>query len=151
MAKKQTRRSVSMNWLNYKAVQQSATLRGMTIAGLVEFALGTIGVPVVVHPQQSPALVGANAARRRGTKCAVSPRRSVSINRLNYEAAKQAALVRGVSIAGLLESALGAIGVPVVACPPERAKNGSACRGVQGAPMTEQGNFDGLHRRGLRG
>jgi hypothetical protein len=64
MARKQTRRSVSLNRLNYEAAKQEAASRGMTIAGLVEFALGAIGVPVVAHVQQSPELAGGNAARR---------------------------------------------------------------------------------------
>lgn len=61
MAKKQTRRSVS---LNYEAVKKEAGRRGMTIAGLVEFALGFIGVPVVAHPQQSSDLARTAVARR---------------------------------------------------------------------------------------
>lgn len=134
MAKKQTRRSVSINRLKYEAVQQAAALRGMTVAGLVEFALGTSGVPVVVHPQQSPELVrAAMAAMPPGGKHAMVGRRSVSINRLNYEAAKKAAASRGTTIAGLVDFALGAIGVSVGAHPqqsPELA-GASAARGGQ--------------------
>ena len=44
-------------------------------------------------------------------------RRSVSINRSNYEAAKQEAARRGVSLSALVESGLAAIGVPIVAHP----------------------------------
>jgi predicted DNA-binding ribbon-helix-helix protein len=112
MAKKQTRRSVSMNRLNYDAVRQAAATRKMTVAGLVEFALGAVGVPVVAHLQQSPELVGGTAAG--GVRHSMPSRRSVSINRRNYEAAKKAAASRGMTIAGLVESALGAVGVPVV-------------------------------------
>lgn len=119
MAKKQTRRSVSMNRLNYEAVQQAAAAHGMTVAGLVEFALGTLGVPVVAHPQQSPELAGTIAAGRAKRGAAALPwarrRGSVSINRLNYEAAKKAAAARGMPIAGLVNFALGAIGIPAVA------------------------------------
>lgn len=64
MARKQTRRSVSINRLNYEAAKQVAADRGMTLAGLVEFALGAIGVPVVAHLQQSPELARAILARR---------------------------------------------------------------------------------------
>ena len=64
MAKKQTRRSVSLNRSNYKAAKLEAARRGMTVAGLVEAGLAAIGVLVVVHPQQSPALVRKAAARR---------------------------------------------------------------------------------------
>ena len=113
MAKKQTRRTVSINRPNYEATQRAATLRGMTVAGLVEFALGTIGVPVVVHPQQAPELVGSITARRG--KSSALCRRSVSLNRQNYEAAKREAGVRGMSIAGLIELALRSIGVPGIA------------------------------------
>lgn len=123
MARKQTRRSVSIRRRNYETVQQAAAARGMTIAGLVEDALGTVGVAVVVHPQQSPELVGEITARREGTsRGRMLPRglrRSVSMNRLNYEAAKREATRRGMSIAGLVEEALGAIGVPAGAPQPE--------------------------------
>lgn len=64
MAKKQTRRGVSLNRLNYEATKKEAARRGMTIAGLVEFALGTVGVPIVPHPQQSPDLARTAAVRR---------------------------------------------------------------------------------------
>jgi len=112
MARKQTRRSISINRLNYEVTQQAAATRGMTVAGLVEFALGAIGIPVVVHPQQSPELVEAITARRGAP--AVLRRRSVSLNRRNYEAVKREAAVRGMAIAALVELALASIGVPVV-------------------------------------
>ena len=67
MAKKQTRRTVSLNRFDYEAAKQVAAQRGMTLSGLVEFALGSIGVPVVAHPQQTPELVHASAARRAET------------------------------------------------------------------------------------
>jgi predicted DNA-binding ribbon-helix-helix protein len=114
MAKKQTRRSVSMNRFNYDVVRQAAATREMTVAGLVEFALGTVGVPVVAHPQQSPELVGAAAAAAGRIRRSMPLRCSVSMNRRNYEAAKKAAASRGMTIASLVESALGAVGVPVV-------------------------------------
>lgn len=76
MAKKQTRRSVSLNRSVHAAATQEAERRGMTLAGLVEFALGSIGVPIVEHPRQTrdqvlshPALVAKRvAARRHDTK-----------------------------------------------------------------------------------
>jgi len=64
MAKKQSRRTVSLNRLDHEAAKQEAARRGMTLSGLVEAALGAFGVPVVVHPQQTPALVRASAAGR---------------------------------------------------------------------------------------
>lgn len=64
MAKKQSRRSVSINRINYEAAKQEAARRGVSLAALVESGLAAIDVPVVVHPQQTPELVGANAARR---------------------------------------------------------------------------------------
>jgi len=62
MAKKQTRRSVSLNRSAYEAAKLEAARRGVTLSVLVESALASIGVPVVVHPQQTPAQV--KAARR---------------------------------------------------------------------------------------
>lgn len=44
-------------------------------------------------------------------------RRTISINRSDYEAAKAEASRRGVSLAVLVETGLAAIGVPVVAHP----------------------------------
>jgi len=64
MAKKQSRRTVSINRSAYEAAKQEAAKRGMTLSALVESGLAAIGVPVVSHPQQSPALAQANAARR---------------------------------------------------------------------------------------
>ena len=64
MAKRQTRRCVSLNRIAYEAAKQEAAKRGMTLTGLVESALAAIGVPVVAHPQQTPELAQANAERR---------------------------------------------------------------------------------------
>lgn len=64
MAKKQTRRCVSISRINYEAAKQEAARRGMTLTALVESALAAIGVPVVAHPQQSPELARSNAERR---------------------------------------------------------------------------------------
>lgn len=74
MARKQTRRSVSINRSNYEAAKKAAASRGMTITGLVEFALGAVGVPIVSHPQQSPELVRATAVRRAASMQAASMR-----------------------------------------------------------------------------
>lgn len=124
----------------------------MTVAGLVEFALGLIGVPVVTHLQQSPELVRAIPASR--IKRALLLRRGVSINRLNYEAAKKEAAGRGMTIAGLVEFALGTIpifaylrrGILVVA-PPQQSLELMGLR-VQGSnarclPMTGTGTGTG--------
>ena len=64
MAKKQTRRCVSLNRSDYEAAKLEAAKRGMTLSGLVESALAAVGVPVVAHPQQTPELAHAAAARR---------------------------------------------------------------------------------------
>jgi hypothetical protein len=55
MAKLQTRRSVSLNRSVYEAAAQEAERRGKTLAGLVEIALGSIGVPIAEHPRQTRA------------------------------------------------------------------------------------------------
>jgi hypothetical protein len=64
MAKKQSRRSASLNRSVYEAAKQEAARRGVTLSALVESALGAIGVPVVEHVQQTPDLVRMGAARR---------------------------------------------------------------------------------------
>jgi len=64
MARKQTRRTVSLNRSAYEAAKQEADRRGMTLAALVEFSLVAIGVPVDAHPQQPLKLAQANAERR---------------------------------------------------------------------------------------
>lgn len=64
MAKKQTRRSVSLNRSDYEAAKQEAARRGMTLTALVESGLAAVGVAVVAHPQQTPALAQLCAARR---------------------------------------------------------------------------------------
>ena len=64
MAKKQTRRSVSLNQSVYKAAKREAARRGVTLSALVESALAATGVPVAAHPQQSRELARSNAARR---------------------------------------------------------------------------------------
>ena len=64
MAKKQTRRGVSLNRNDYEAAKLEATRRGVTLTALVESGLAAIGVPMVAHPQQTPELARSNAARR---------------------------------------------------------------------------------------
>ena len=64
MAKKQTRRCVSLNRNDYESVKLEAARRGVTLSGLVEAGLAAIGVPLVAHPQQTPELVQVTAARR---------------------------------------------------------------------------------------
>lgn len=63
MAKKQTRRSVSLNRSVYEAAALEAERRGKTLAGLVELALGSIGVPIAEHPRQTRAQVLAHSSR----------------------------------------------------------------------------------------
>jgi len=80
MAKKQTRRSVSLNRSNYEAAKLEAEHRGVTLAALIEAGLAAIGVPVVAHPQQTRVLAQASAARRAEsvgirTKAQAQPRR----------------------------------------------------------------------------
>jgi len=64
MAKKQTRRCVSLNRSIYEAAKEEADRRGLTLAAFVEASLAAAGVPVVEHVQQSPDLVRATAERR---------------------------------------------------------------------------------------
>ena len=64
MAKKQSRRCVSMNRCNYEAAKQEAAQRGVSLSALVEFGLAAIGVPVVAHTQQTVELVHVSVARR---------------------------------------------------------------------------------------
>ena len=64
MAKKQTRRCVSLNRNDYEAAKLEAARRGVTLTALVESGLAAIGIPVVAHPQQTPELAAASAARR---------------------------------------------------------------------------------------
>ena len=64
MAKKQTRRCVSLNRNDYEAAKLEAARRGVTLSGLVEAGLAAIGVPLVTHPQQTPELVQVTAVRR---------------------------------------------------------------------------------------
>lgn len=75
MAKKQSRRSVSLNRSTYEAAKREAARRTMTLAALVEYALAAIGVPVAEHPQQPVALVRASAARRTKSMAARRPSR----------------------------------------------------------------------------
>ena len=64
MARKQSRRCVSMNRNVYEAAKLEAERRGMTLAALVESGLSALGVSVVAHVQQTPELAARGAARR---------------------------------------------------------------------------------------
>lgn len=64
MARKQTRRSVSLNRSAYEAAKQEAARRGVTLTGLVEAGLAAIGVAIVSHPRQSRELAQMSATRR---------------------------------------------------------------------------------------
>lgn len=75
MAKKQTRGSVSLNKAAFEAAKLEADRRNMTLAGLVEFALGEIGVAIGEHPQLTPDLAQANASRRAECVAARLPSR----------------------------------------------------------------------------
>lgn len=73
MAKKQTRRSVSLNRSDYEAAKQEAARRGMTLSGIVEAGLAAIGVAVVAHPQQTPELAALCASRRAASQATRVP------------------------------------------------------------------------------
>lgn len=64
MARKQSRRSVSLNKSAFDAGKIEAARRGMTFSGLVEFAFREIGIVFEAHPQQTPELVRESRARR---------------------------------------------------------------------------------------
>jgi hypothetical protein len=70
MARKQTRRSVSINRAAYEAAKDVAAQRGMSLSTLVEAGLVALGVPVVAHPQQTPELVQRSVARRAENRAA---------------------------------------------------------------------------------
>ena len=53
MAKKQTRRAVSLNRKIYEAAKKEAARRGLTLAAFVEGALTAAGVPMMEHRQQT--------------------------------------------------------------------------------------------------
>lgn len=72
MAKKQTRRSVSLNRSDYEAAKQEAARRGMTLTALVESGLASVGVPIIAHSQQSPELAQLCASRRAASMAARS-------------------------------------------------------------------------------
>ena len=75
MAKKQTRRSVSLNKLAFEAGKLEAERLGMTLSGLVEFAFAQIGIKIVAHPQQTPDLVRESRERRAKSMAARLPSR----------------------------------------------------------------------------
>lgn len=75
MAKRQTRGSVSLNKAAFEAAKLEAERREMTLAGLIEFALGEIGVEIVEHPQQTPELVRESQVRRAENRAARLPSR----------------------------------------------------------------------------
>ena len=64
MARKQTRRCVSLNKGAFQAGKLEADRRGITFSGLVEFAFREIGVVFDDHPHQTPDLVRDSRARR---------------------------------------------------------------------------------------
>jgi len=64
MARKQSRRCVSLNRNDYEAAKLEAARRGMTLTALVEAGLAAIGVSVVAHVQQTPEVAARGAARR---------------------------------------------------------------------------------------
>ena len=68
MAKKQTRRTVSMNRAVFEAAKQEAANRGVTLANLVEAGLAAVGVVVAEHPQQTPELAQRSTAARKASR-----------------------------------------------------------------------------------
>jgi len=64
MARKQTRRTISLNRHDYEAVKREAAQRGVTLVALVEMGLAAIGVPLAPHPRQSLELVQTNQRAR---------------------------------------------------------------------------------------
>lgn len=64
MAKRQSRRCISLNRIDYEAAKQEAARRGVSLSGLVEAGLVALGVPLVAHPRQSPELVRVAIERR---------------------------------------------------------------------------------------
>jgi hypothetical protein len=73
MARKQTRRCVSINRFNYEAAKQEAARRGVSLASLVEAGLAALGVPIVAHPQQTPELVQRSVESRARAKAVPVP------------------------------------------------------------------------------
>lgn len=64
MAKKQTRRTVSLSRHVYEAAKKEAARRGQTLAAFVEAAIAARGVPVAAHARQTPAQVEARSDRK---------------------------------------------------------------------------------------
>jgi hypothetical protein len=64
MAKKQTRRCISLSRRDYETAKLEAERRGITLSALVETGLAAIGVPLVDHPKQTLAIAKVAAARR---------------------------------------------------------------------------------------
>lgn len=64
MARKQTRRTVSLNRSTFEAAKREAASRNITLSALVEEGLAAVGVAVAQHPQQPVALAQANAEAR---------------------------------------------------------------------------------------
>ena len=75
MAKKQTRRAISVNGRAYKAAKKEADRRGVTLAALAELGFAALGIEIEPHPQQTPKLANANAKRRRESVAAKLPSR----------------------------------------------------------------------------
>lgn len=75
MAKVQTRRSVSLNRSVYEAAVREAERRGVPLAGLVEIALGSVGVPIAEHPRQTRAQALAHSSRVAERRHDTKPRR----------------------------------------------------------------------------
>ena len=65
MARRQSRRTVSLNREIYEAAKKLAARRNLTLAAFVETSLIAAGVPAVAHPQQSLAIVRASQKAAR--------------------------------------------------------------------------------------
>ena len=66
---------MSLNKAAFEAAKLEAERRKMTLAGLIEFALGEIGVEIGAHPQQTPELVRESRERRAKSMAARLPSR----------------------------------------------------------------------------
>jgi hypothetical protein len=76
MAKKQSRRSVSLNRALYDAAAELADTQGITLAQLVADSLRAAGVNAPSTWHMEPSVVARAVARREGTRAAViSPHR----------------------------------------------------------------------------
>jgi hypothetical protein len=65
MAKKQTRRTISVNRSVYDRALEEARRRNITLAYLVELGFAALGMPIEDHPRQSVDRVQASTQARQ--------------------------------------------------------------------------------------